>query len=202
MNLTVTNWEKHQERGDRANYVWFKFHNSYWRDEKVFKMNTRGKVLFIYILSVCSENNSATIEFIPELAATMLGFKPTDNEINALHVCGLISGNFQENVVLERKKERKKEVFDLELIYQQYPKRPGTNKKQGTERLARKVKTLEDFERLMKATVNYARHCLAEKTEPKYIKQFSTFTNCWEEWVEPVSSPASSDVAKWEEIRK
>ena len=65
-------------------------------------------------------------------------------------------------------------------IYQAYPRKRG--KKLGLAR-CRKIEA-KYLGALTQAVNNYARHCELNNTEQKYIMQFSTFMNNWEDWVE------------------
>lgn len=71
-------------------------------------------------------------------------------------------------------------VFDLDEIYNAYPKKAG--KKKGMAMLAKKIKTQDDYDLIMLAVKNY--RLSVRDTELQYIKQFSTFMNCWEDYVE------------------
>jgi len=92
----------------------------------------------------------------------------------------------------ERKVKEKKEknsedkssvpVFDLNEIYNAYPRKEG--RKKGMARLEQVVKDSEIYEKVLQATRNYASTVL--NTEKQFIKQFSTFTNCWEDYLEIV----------------
>lgn len=70
--------------------------------------------------------------------------------------------------------------FDFDIVYNKYPKKVG--KKKGIECLRRSIKTIEQYNMLMQSVVNYTK--LTEKTETQFIKQFSTFSNCWEDYIE------------------
>jgi hypothetical protein len=68
----------------------------------------------------------------------------------------------------------------LEKIYALYPKKEGKTRAFKTLRSL----PLEDFALLEQAVRNYAAKVAAEKTEPKFVKQFSTFANEWRDWVD------------------
>lgn len=78
------------------------------------------------------------------------------------------------------KKDLSEISFDFEALYQKYPRKIG--KKKGIEFLNRYVKNTEQYENISKAIENYAAHCKIQKTESQFIKHFSTFLNCWEDW--------------------
>lgn len=78
--------------------------------------------------------------------------------------------------------------FDFESIYKRYPKRLGDQRKSaGFKRLAKEIKTEEDFEAFGKAVDNYAKHIRAiDKERTEFVKQFGTFVNqVWTEWIYP-----------------
>lgn len=70
----------------------------------------------------------------------------------------------------------------LETIYTLYPRREG--KKQGMQRLLKEIKTEEQLKQFHDAVVNYAELCRQEQRERQYIKHWSTFANCWEDYVD------------------
>ena len=63
-----------------------------------------------------------------------------------------------------------------------YPRKEG--KKQGIIKCKAQIKTEEDFQRLKTSVENYAKKCESEKIEKKFIKQFSSFMSCWEDYEE------------------
>lgn len=75
--------------------------------------------------------------------------------------------------------------FDFEKVYEKYPRKIG--KTRGIKICEKEIKTLLDYENLLKAVSNYATTC--QQTESKFIKHFSTFMGEWRDWIESV--PAS-----------
>ena len=72
--------------------------------------------------------------------------------------------------------------FDFEILYKKYPLKKG--KADGFSRLKKTIKTQEDFDLCSKAIDKYAQQLIFERTEPKFIKHFSTFVSTWKDWVE------------------
>jgi hypothetical protein len=80
--------------------------------------------------------------------------------------------------------------YDLEFLYQQYPKRPGTEKGVGLENLKSLIKSEASYQKALKAIQNYSNHVKKQRIEPGFIKRFSTFTktkviNSWANETEP-----------------
>jgi len=73
---------------------------------------------------------------------------------------------------------------DFEDIYAAYPHKEG--KARGMDILRRKVRTLAELARLNRAVLNYAEKCRVERTEPRFIKHWKTFANCYEDYVDLV----------------
>lgn len=74
--------------------------------------------------------------------------------------------------------------LDLELIYQEYPKRKGNpQKEKGMKRLKGLVKTPADYELALKAVRGYRQH-LASTREigTSYVKMFSSFWDPHGDW--------------------
>jgi len=76
----------------------------------------------------------------------------------------------------------------IEEAYKNYPLKKG--KTVGVKRLLRQINSEEKLNQLRQAIKNYASECKGK--EPQYIKHFSTFANCWQDYLE-APSPAKSD---------
>jgi len=86
---------------------------------------------------------------------------------------------------------------DLEIVYQGYPRKQG--KQRGMKTAYSQVKTDQDYTDLQTAVANYAAYCRREISEPRYIKQFSTFMSEWRDWVNPevgLAGPTPSEIEK------
>lgn len=71
--------------------------------------------------------------------------------------------------------------FDFEAIYKLYPRKSG--KSIGINRCKSKIKSQAKYDALKQAVINYASECRNENREDQYIKQFSTFMNVWEDYI-------------------
>lgn len=69
-------------------------------------------------------------------------------------------------------------VFDFESVYRLYPKKIGRRK--GMQRFKSQITTRLKYDALMRAVGNY----IASVSDPQYFKQFDTFMNCWEDFVD------------------
>lgn len=94
------------------------------------------------------------------------------------------------SIFLINKNNKKKVTFEEEIIeaYKNYPIKKG--KTVGVKKLTKQIKTPEDFELLQIAIRNYALEC--KDKEPQYIKHFSTFASCWQDYLEISESKKSS----------
>jgi hypothetical protein len=88
--------------------------------------------------------------------------------------------------------------FDLERVYQAYPKKLG--KSEGMSRLKAMIKTDEDYQAFEKAVANYAAYIKREKIEARFIKQFSSFVGSQK--VQPWRDYLDDDVGKTLQDRK
>jgi Xaa-Pro aminopeptidase len=70
---------------------------------------------------------------------------------------------------------------DFERLYKLYPRKEG--KREGFLVYAKTILTDRDYQDLEKAVRNYARWCVKFGTEPRYQKHFSTFMNCWQDYL-------------------
>lgn len=92
--------------------------------------------------------------------------------------------------------------FDLEALYSLYPRKLG--KTNGLKRASKQIKTPEQYERLRAAITSYADQVRRDGTEPKYVKHFSSFMGCWEDYVPNGSSEGTLDdlMAEMAEARR
>jgi hypothetical protein len=81
--------------------------------------------------------------------------------------------------VKKEKKEKNKGVFDFEAVYKNYPRKEG--KKKGFEKLTTIIKTQGDYDNLLLSVENYSEQ--ERESERKHIKHFSTFVNCYEDYI-------------------
>lgn len=86
-------------------------------------------------------------------------------------------------------KKDQKQLLDFEALYALYPLKKGRTK--GLAIAARQVKTPEQYEKLRTAIVAYAEEVRRLGTEPKYVKHFSTFMGCWEDYT-PSGNPVGA----------
>lgn len=94
----------------------------------------------------------------------------------------------------ERKDEKRKASERFATLWPDYPRREG--KKAAERHFVASVKTDEDWADIQRALKNYKAHLRANKTEPRFIKQGSTWFNNWEDWKGEVQSPVSKKAEK------
>jgi hypothetical protein len=83
--------------------------------------------------------------------------------------------------------ESHREEFNLEQIYQEYPRRRGqANKGKGIEKLKKLIKSRTDFELALAAVRGYRLHLISQqKINTEFVKMFSSFWDAqgdWKEW--------------------
>jgi hypothetical protein len=78
-------------------------------------------------------------------------------------------------------KTSKKIIFDIDLIYSEYPRKQG--KAAGIKKLHELIKTQKIYDKILLGSKNYNAYCRDEDTPKQYIKQFSTWVNqeCWDD---------------------
>lgn len=70
----------------------------------------------------------------------------------------------------------------IEYIYALYPRKEG--KASGFKKAKSEIKTENDLENLRLAVEKYSAHVSSKGIEPKFIKHFSTFMGCWQDWLD------------------
>ncbi len=79
----------------------------------------------------------------------------------------------------EQKLKKESTKFDLESLYNAYPRKEG--KKKGIEKLRKIVTSVEIYAKLELAIKNYT--LSTSGTEKRFIKQFSSFVSVWEDYL-------------------
>lgn len=101
-----------------------------------------------------------------------------------VHVMGVTtdtSPQADSSIFLINKLNKTKQSFEREILeaYKNYPLKKG--KTIGVKKLVRQIQSPEQLSELQIAIRNYAAECKGK--EPQYIKHFSTFANCWQDYV-------------------
>lgn len=92
-------------------------------------------------------------------------------------------GNGKGKVIKGGVGEKSNSSAALEVIYKKhYPRKEG--KSEGIKKLLTEIKTDDDIMQFESAVVKYANHIKANKTETRYTKKFSSFVNCWRDWLD------------------
>jgi hypothetical protein len=94
------------------------------------------------------------------------------------------SGFKELNTEHRKRRSNVKSDFDLENLYQGYPRKRG--KIPGLEKLAKEIKTDADYLDLAEAIKNYAAEVVGR--EEQHILYFSTFAGQWRDWIQVESS--------------
>lgn len=92
-----------------------------------------------------------------------------------------VSPQDDSSIFLINKNNKTKRSFEGEILeaYKNYPLKKG--KTIGVKKLVKAIKTPEQLSELQIAIRNYATECKGK--EPQYIKHFSTFASCWQDYV-------------------
>lgn len=180
----VDNWQKYNPTRHTAS--WLRLQVDWYQDPKVWELSHAGKLLFLYCLGLRAQGKK---HMLVPLAAQCIGVSQDKiaQEMDILFKSGLLSKREAPITKVLRDETKRDDIsaaLDFEVIYQLYPKRPNQRKQFGLARLAKTVKTLDEYDQLKRAVANYAKHCEAECKEARFIKQFGTFTGEWREWVE------------------
>ena len=96
----------------------------------------------------------------------------------------------------ERHRTRK---LDFIALYLKYPRHDG--KKRGLQICAKQITNDAMYQKLSLAIDTYASQMKREGRERQYMKQFSTFMNCWEEWAEKAEAKPAKIAGITEEER-
>lgn len=92
-----------------------------------------------------------------------------------------VEQTLQQMFVPKSPDRKPKACWDLDALYQEYPRKQG--KSTGMKKLTKIIDSQEKYDNFKTAIFNYRELLLKENTEPNFVKHFSTFVNCWEDYL-------------------
>lgn len=151
------------------------------KEEKIF-----GLLKFLQAKPIISVHDNARS---PDVVSTTPTYVRT-NERTQERTNGIVE--VSQHDTNEKTARSRLPSFDFEVLYKKYPRKLG--KASGMQRLAKMVKTPEDYQALDQAIQNYAKHCAQKGTEEKFIKHFDSFVGTvdkqhWRDWVDYQFTP-------------
>lgn len=174
---------------------WLKVSNRIYSSRSLRELSAEEKWVFIGVLCLCSQHTSATVRYSPEDLAWELRMpiKTINSCLEKLQRNATVAV-LRHNCDSREEKSREEEniaqkapsppapVFDFSVLYEKYPRKLG--KKRGLSALKTRVRKKEEYDSLTDAVLNYSRWCKEQRLETRFVKHFSTFAGCWEDWVE------------------
>lgn len=207
INIKIKNFEHYKGRGDVKHNSWFRCSNKLLEDPELFHFDLQELMVWIYFLSIASQKNNCVIHVsylhaekvcrlprhvVDSATAKLLQLKIIE-KIRTRTIRGryenVTDACFTRHNITEQDKTEhdthepsagRSPRFDFDLIYKEYPRKEG--KQKGIQICKREIKTIGDFELLFDAVKRYKAHVSNSKTEPKYIKHFSSFMASWRDW--------------------
>ena len=79
MRIEVTNWAKYNPRADVNHSSWFRLQNNFWVDPAISKLSNDGKMVWVMLLSLASQQGKGEIEVDEHVVKTFL--KITDEQL-------------------------------------------------------------------------------------------------------------------------
>jgi hypothetical protein len=200
--IEIINWDKYNPKRDQQSYTWLRLNNDIATDPDLFGLSAAQKFVWIEILCQASRKNKGTILVNLEQIShvTQVKIQEIMELIDFLEqkpICRthdnarspIVVGTTPTNETNERDETNetneqtpKNLKFDFEILYKKYPLKKG--KADGISRLKKTIKTQEDFDLCSKAIDKYTQQLILERTEPKFIKHFSTFVSTWKDWLD------------------
>lgn len=175
------------EKKDDGIYVRGSKRHFEWYFEKCEKLKERASLGGKARQAAAKRDQSGRFEaknIQPTPAESQLTSSPTSPSSSSSSSSSKTKNAHSEKCAAEisEKSETKTQVFDFESLYKKYPRKKG--KKRGLESCFRQIKTQESFGQLSLAIDNYILECRREKTKETYMKYFSSFMSCWQDFVE------------------
>ncbi len=198
MRIEILNWDRFNIRKDIKATNWLRFQNNFCTDPDFWSFTSDEKMVWIYILCESSQRYKKEISIdLQQISAFMrIKLSCVENGMSKLVQLGAIkkiSGGFTDHVTSEsnlasatnrqtNKQTITSECLNLDDAYGRYPKKEG--KTRGLLKLNQTIKTQDQLNLFLLAIENYKIKLNNEGTKKQFIKQFSTFVNCWEDYLE------------------
>lgn len=197
--IEVINWKKFNPRSDCHTH-WFRIEDDLFVNPNFPDLDGEEFKMFIFILCTTCQKQGVMWRFDINRIIKLISIKISSahSAIRKLQEYSIIRLSNEDvtesivnvtetglhNITVHNRTIHNTIVQNLDFgrAYDLYPRKIG--KKKGIEYLKRHLKSVADLEKFETAVKNYAAYCDTEKTELQYIKQFSTFCHCWEDWVE------------------
>jgi hypothetical protein len=127
------------------------------------------------------------------------------NRLEKFQNKGLISsllGAKDKDKDKDKNKDSSSQVpLDFLALYEIYPRHEGKSK--GLKTCEAQIKDEVQYGQLKQAIINYRAKCTRERTDIKFIKLFSTFMNCWTDYLDPkIGSAPEKKNLQGEQARK
>jgi len=228
MKITITNWTKYNPRNDIKRGTWFRFENDFFENPKLFDLTDSEKLCWIYLLCMVAKKGNGTVEINERHAKhigriNLSTFKSTLDKLQSLGILTIdtnVSVRARTHVYAtnERTNERiyrssnddhasslvmnkslpprREKKYDFESLYDRFPRKQG--KKKGLLAARRQIKSDKAYGDLSRAIDAYAAECRADNRDKKYIKQFSTFMNCWEDYIDPSYQRVANELDRFQ----
>lgn len=207
--IELLNWRKYNPRPDSKKPSWFRLETSFCTGQDYFDLPPNQKWGWVMLMSTACDKNGDpfTLRYQWLKMFTNLVEKEIEELIEYFVQKGALrvsrtgvardthdfvrdtpatDGRTDEHT--HARDAHKCAEFDFESLYKKYPNKKG--KQKGLAACKRQIKNAEQYAELSAAVDSYAAECRREKTEKRFIKHFSTFMNCWPDYLpENASKP-------------
>lgn len=196
ITVTIRNYETYKGRSDVKQNSWFRCSNRIFEDPDFFDFSFEEIAVWLYILSLSSQKNSATVtinlghaERVCRLKSAVVMSaiaKLEGNQIHPVHDTSTLRARTAdvtftcatEQYNTEQTEQTRQDTpappdFDFESLYRSYARRKG--KDEGMQRLRSRIKTQEQFDQFARAVRKHASECRRLRTDEKYIPYWSSF---------------------------
>ncbi len=75
MHIEIVNWSKYNPRGDVKSTSWFRLENTFWANPMLTKLDSDGKLVWIVLLSMASQRQSAVFELDLKFVRSVIGVR-------------------------------------------------------------------------------------------------------------------------------
>jgi hypothetical protein len=226
ITIKFKNWDKYNKRQkDIKRPYWFAMSNEIFLDPFYSDLTDQEKQAFIWLLCEASRQNKyGEVDVSFRLFVLHTGYKRTtlDTTLAKLLKSGRAAGSRQDGGRIATATEQNKTIqeytmsaqepdgvssiseadegeFNLEAIYEAYPRRKGDQRKQlGLKRLKAIIKTDDDFHLAMRSVKGYKAHLMSQnKVGTEFVKMFSSFWDSlgdWKSWAEKEQRKSGAEI--------
>lgn len=203
ITIRIPDWDKYNAKSKEYDEpTWFRMSN----DLPTILLgkgirDPRAGWLYTCLLCLASKLNNGTVQMNIQGLCTYTGLNMQalfrlNNVLFRSQLIEITEGEIlhtNKQTDEQTNKHERPPVFNLEVIYQRYPRKLG--KTLGIQRLRKQITTPQEYRELENAMERFIAHHKAKATPEEFIPYFATWVSSWRDWIDPTTGTADTESA-------